>query len=173
MARKLFSALILVVMVSSASAQKISYRDAKKTYVSQYVEHEKYSPIAAGVLNYLFVGAGHIYVGEPLRGLGFFAGEVAAFSCGLTGLVMYMGSMGSTDKTLRQAQTLMITGIGTSLLIHVWSIVDVIHVANVKNVAYSQQSNLSFQAKPFIEYTSYGPLNSKLPALGLTLSLKF
>lgn len=183
MIRNLLAALILLVMVSSASAQKIRYRDAKTIYANQNIEYEKYSPIAAGALNFIFVGAGHIYVGEPLRGLCFFAGQTASFACGIVGLVMMMSEPmyepnspnynNHNTNNLIKAQTLLILGVSTSLLNQVFSIIDVVHVAKVKNFAYNKQSSVSLQAKPFIEYASYGAKNSKQPALGLSFCLNF
>lgn len=183
MIRNLLAALILLVMVSSASAQRISYSDAKKIYADEQIENQKYSPLAAGALNFIFVGSGHVYVGEPLRGLCFFTGQVASFTCSMVGLLMMLSEpMYEPDSpnytnhytnNLIKAQTLLILGVSTSLLNQVFSIIDVVHIAKVKNFAYNQQSSISLQAKPFIEYANYGTKNSKQPALGLSFCLNF
>ncbi|HZJ73338.1 MAG TPA: hypothetical protein VFC87_00920 [Perlabentimonas sp.] len=183
MIRKLLAALILLALVSSASAQRISYRDAKKIYTDEKIENQKYSPIAAGVLSYVFVGSGHIYVGEPLRGLCFFTGQVASLTCGMVGLLMMLSepmyepdspnyTSHYTNNSIK-GPTLMILGVSASILNQVFSIIDVVHVAKVKNFAYSQQNHVLLQAKPFFEYANHGTLNSKQPTVGLSLCLKF
>ncbi len=78
----------------SVLAQKIRYKDIKNNYPNKEyrinIDNPKYSPAVAGICSYIFPGAGHLYVGEPLRGAYFLGGEFVASGIVITGLVMSM-----------------------------------------------------------------------------------
>jgi hypothetical protein len=133
----LFASLLIS---SSSLGQRVKYRHCKNQVslenYRQQAQNPKYSPVAAGVLNYLFPAAGYIYVGEPLRGAGVFAAEMATFSVFVMGLTMTMGTDYNTGKSPAGARETMFAGIIATGIIHTWSIFDVVKVAKVKNIAY-------------------------------------
>jgi hypothetical protein len=59
---------------SSSLGQRVKYRHC--TYqvspenYRQHINNPKYSPVAAGVLNFVFLAAGYLYVGEPSWAVG-------------------------------------------------------------------------------------------------------
>lgn len=164
----------LLMFAVGAYGQRLHYRDCKKDIsLSNYREiivHERYSPLAAGLANYVFPSAGYFYVGEPLRGALVFGSEMLCTGVVLTGFVRSMNFNYETGNSTSGGRALIFTGILSATLIHVWSIYDVAHIARIKNLAY-QNKQLSMSLKPDI--TLSGVNNGYVQSAGLCLLVHF
>ena len=61
--------------------------------------------------------------------------------------------------------------------LNIWSVVDAVHVAKVKNMYYQdlrgQNAMLNFDLEPYFALTPSGVENGMVPAAGLSLNLCF
>ncbi len=175
MLQKRISLLLIFVFITLgyASGQKLRYKDFKdETSTKNYRERivsQKYSPLAAGLGNYFFPGAGYLYIGEPLRGACFFGGELLTSSVMIYGFVISFGERNNNNQ-ISPARALMISGLAATGIIRTWSIFDVVHVAKVKNLVY-QETGFTFRVQPDLMLVNQH--NSNNPTLGFKLSLNF
>ena len=178
MHKKVFLWLFFLVVIQfSTFGQNIKYRDIKNSYTtsnySQRVKDPTYSAFLAGTINYLLPGLGHVYVGEPLRGLCFFGGAMVATGVTMTGLIMSMSvdDEGNSDGSGRM---LLYSGAGATLIIGWWGIFDVIKVARLKNIAISERNNHTASLN-FYPSLKFGRLNGDDDSFvyGMTVSLTF
>ena len=164
--KKCIVIIVLCVLTLSSFSQKIKYKDVKTDYSTknyfQIIEKPKRSLLLASGLTLLYPGIGHVYIGEPLRGVCFFGAEVisfAAFFCGMFLAVEY-GS-----------PVLAMSGLIAMPVVYLWSLVDVIRVAQIKNLAY-QNRNISMGIYPSLNFGGVVN-NSNTVACGLSLSVRF
>lgn len=174
---RFFSVLILftLLLISLSSfGQRVRYRDYKNQVslenYRQQINNPKYSPVAAGVLNYVFPAAGYIYVGEPLRAAGVFATQLVTFSVFVYGLTMSMAVDYETGNSPRGARETMFAGMIATGTVYIWSIFDVVKVAKVKNMAY--QSN-GYALKIIPDFQLYKMPNDVGYSSGVKLCLTF
>ena len=167
--------IFFISFFSLSYGQKIKYRDVKEGYTfDDYfvkVEDKTYHPVLAAVCNFYFPGLGHVYVNETLRGIGFFGGTLTAGGVAITGLVM--GYAGNNEAPMR-GEVIMYTGLGAYGLIHLWSILDVVKVSMVKNVAYDKKKkqSISIDIHPRIDLYHVGG-NAREPMIGATANIYF
>jgi hypothetical protein len=168
-----FLSLIFLFTLNSYG-QKIRYKDFKneistKNY-RQTIENPKYSPMAAGVCNYLIPSSGYFYVGEPIRGACVLGSELVTSSVFVYGLVMSMSVDSETGQSHEGARAVMFSGMIATGLIQIWSIYDVVKIAKIKNLAY-QGTKVSLIVKPDLFITNQNDRN--MATFGLRLSLNF
>ena len=152
-----------------SSFDKESYKYLKSKYVKQpysYNSTDKYSPQAAGFMA-LIPSVGHIYTGEPLRGivfLGGMAGSFGLYAYGFSNIELF----GGKDETLPGIA--MITGFVGFVVFYIWNIVDAVQVAKVKNLAI-RNNDISLKILPNFEFpTAYNQLTNNV---GVRLVLSF
>lgn len=174
-----FVAILFILVSSHLYSQKIKYRDIKHNYKAfDYIgkiDEKRYSPALAGLCSYLVPGAGQIYAGETLRGVGFLAGTFAS------GCVMAYGILWSITETTdgyrtdnRYGTNMLYAGLGGVILFSTWSIVDAILVAHMKNIAYYylEHGETSLKIEPLIELkTNYDRPNALV--CGLSVKVNF
>lgn len=152
-----FVLFVFLLIPFFSFGQRIRYRDYKNQVTlegyRQQVQNPKYSPITAGVLNYVLPAAGYIYVGEPVRAAGVFAAELLTFSVFAYGLTMSMGVDNETGNSPRGARETMFAGMIATGIIHTWAIFDVVRVAKVKNLAY-QSNGYALKLSPDLQFSN-------------------
>ena len=127
-----------------------------------YQKTDKYSPGLAGVLG-LMPGVGHMYAGEPVRGLLFLGGMSATFVAFVGGYVLAWNGDNSFSYPL------FFGGAIGFVVIYAVSIIDAVQVAKVKNLVI-RDNNISVNLIPKIEIKNqYNPIN----AFSLSVSFTF
>lgn len=170
----IFITSIVLLFTISSSGQRINYKESKDDYfIKNYrntIVKQKYSPLAAGVCNYVFPAAGYLYVGEPLRAVAVFGGELVTSSVFVYGLIMSMNINYETGLSPKGSRTIMFSGMIATGLIQIWSIFDVVKVAKIKNLAY-QDNKLTMRLKPELSFLNQNSNNFAM--YGLRLSVDF
>lgn len=166
--------IFILFMTFSSFGQKIMYKDYKndistKNY-REKIETPKYSPLVAGVCNYVVPSSGYFYIGEPIRGACVFGSELVTSSLFVYGLVMSMSVDFETGQSPEGARAVMFSGIIATGLIQIWSIFDVVNITKVKNLAY-QDTKVSLMVKPNLFIVNQNDKN--IATYGLTLSFNF
>lgn len=165
---------LIFLFTLNSQGQKIRYKDFKnKVSVKNYrqkVENQKYSPVAAGVCNYLMPSVGYFYVDEPIRGLCVLGSELVTSSVFIYGLVLSMGVDSETQQSPEGARAVMFSGIIATGIIQIWSIYDVVKIAKIKNLAY-QDTKVSLMVKPDLFIVNQNDRNTA--TYGLRLSVNF
>ncbi len=142
-----------------------TYKYLRKKYAKipyKTRESDRYSPDAAGFLA-LIPGVGHIYTGEPLRGLAFFGGMVGSFWTMVGGFAM------AWDGSPLGAP-FFFAGAAGVVIFYIWNIFDAVQVAKVKNLAL-RNNDISLRLLPNVEFsTAYNqPANN----FGVRLVINF
>lgn len=155
--------------------QKIKYRDYKddislKNY-RETIKNPKYSPIAAGLFNYVFPPAGYFYVGEPIRGACVLGSELVTSSVFVYGLVMSMSIDTETGQSPEGARAIMLSGMIATGIIQIWCIFDVVKIAKIKNLA-NQNNKVTIKLNPDLNLISKD-YNNNSAVYGLRLSFVF
>ena len=157
----------------------MKYKELKKIYnTKSYIPQigDPYSRGWTGVASFFISGLGQCIEGEWGRGLGFFGAD---FGLGLLALTQvgvtidYSTNVVSYDFS-SYFWPIMIASVG----LNIWSIIDAVHVAKVKNM-YSQdiqakRFGLAFDlnVQPYFDFTPTG-YSTLQPTTGLSLCLKF
>jgi len=127
-----------------------------------YQKTDKYSPGLAGVLG-LVPGVGHMYAGEPIRGLLYLGGMGASFFAFVGGYALAW----SGDTFI--SYPLFFGGAIGVVVIYVCNIIDAVKVAKVKNMII-RDKNISFNIIPKIEIKNqFNPIHT----FGLSVSFTF
>lgn len=166
-------------------AQKIKYNDVKHDFSTKdyfkTIQNPKYSPIGAGIMNYFVPSSGYFYVGEPGRGvillvsesilIGLLANNVKNHADNFSNTFdSFLSGGNSKSKPKNNAVP---TGIliPMTVVVHFWSVFDVVKVAKVKNLAYQKQA-LSLKIEPNVEVIDMGGENGT-GSYGLKLTYSF
>lgn len=136
---------------SIIAGKKVNHRykdykniDLKYTYPANVAN--QYDPSLAGLMA-VVPGLGHVYVGEPVRGLVFLGGmTLSLFPMGIGFGMAWGGQAG--------AGLVFLTGVAGFFTIYVCNFIDAVKVAKVKNIV-NQNKNISFKIEPFIEKGDY------------------
>ncbi len=170
-------AIILSIIFSftlNSYGQKIRYNDFKNDISTKNyrlsIKNPRYSPVFAGILNYLIPSSGYFYVGEPIRGACVLGSEIATISVFAYGLVMSMSVDTETGQSPEGARTIMFSGMIATGLIHIWSIYDVVKIAKIKNLAY-QEKQLTIKLQP--DFYIGTTVDIKTVNYGLKLTIDF
>lgn len=190
--------MIVLIAASLVSAQAqiapgMKYKELKTIYnPKEYIPEstDPYSRGWAGVGSFLIPGLGQVIDGEVGRGLIFFGANLAAFcvySVNLTNFASVCTTdsagnvTGYTDEAaaVRYSRNAVLALLGMGV-IDIWSIVDAIKVAKVKNMYYQdlrrQRSSVDFDFAPFFTYapTAITASGSSLtPTAGLSMRVSF
>lgn len=145
---------------------------------------DQYSPGWSGVGSFLIPGLGQLCCGEAGRGLGFLAGQVALFSVyyssavKLTQLAVFDSAgniSGYTNPTKAATYSrLYLASMACMFGLSIWSCVDAVRVAKVKNMYYQDLRSgysMDFRLSPSLDLAQT-PTGFQ-PAPGLALSLRF
>lgn len=161
--------LVLLLLISFLSCSVFGqYRTYKKQYdvkEYKYQKTDRYNPATADFLS-IIPGLGHCYVGEPLRGAGFFTLTYSSMVLTIYGISQ---AYGSDDK-----QTVgWLVGSGTAMFVgsYIWSIADVTRVAKIKNMHLREQK-LTLHLYPSFQLMPNENLRLN-NAPGLTMAVNF
>jgi len=118
-----------------------------------YQKTDKYSPGLAGVLG-LVPSVGHMYTGEPFRGLLYLGGMGASFFAFASGYSL------SWNGDTFISYPLFFGGAIGGVVFYVYNIIDAVKVAKVKNMVI-RDKNISFNIIPKIEIKNqFNPINT-------------
>jgi hypothetical protein len=160
-----------ILIALNSFGQKIEYKDCKNDFsVKHYrdsIINETYSPLTAGVINFLIPTSGYHYIKEPLRGWCVLGIELIPLGVAFYG---FAKSFGNGPGNIEGGEKLFNYGIIAYELIQIWSLYDVVKIAKIKNLAY-QESKITMKIKPEFLFVNQ---NSKSPiAYGLSLNINF
>ncbi len=171
---------VVVIAVFSFNAQAQSYKEIKKNYRVRNYKHQiddYYSPALAGISSAIIPGFGQMTCGETSRGYAFIGGYVVGagiLTIGLTSVfysgIGYLWSEGETEIVGEGA---IIAGVSIFAINYVWSIVDAVRVAKIKNMYIRDQHKtnaIKFELSPTV---INNPLPNARNTLGFGLTLRF
>lgn len=144
---KLAIAFIILFCISNIQVIAQSpYKEFKKKFdhrTYSYLAPDKYNPVLAGVASYIIPGVGHFYCNENKRGTAFLSGYVGGI------LVMASGVVTASFSN-DAGEVLLVGGALCTVGLQIWSSVDAVRVAKVKNLEYRARPmpSVSFFLKP-------------------------
>ena len=175
---KIFLTLfVLLLSVCSTLGQHINYQDIKSKYNTSYyserVTDPAYYTMVGVACNILMPGLGQLYVDESKRGVILLGSNFIASGIGIAGMLMSL-TVDESGSSVDSGRLLLYTGMGASALIQLWSIFDVVRIARLKNIAYSEQrkQESSLDIKPYAEPVRIDGLH-RTNVYGLSLSISF
>lgn len=148
------------------------YKELKHLYnYKEYVPGlaDRYRPGWTGVASFFIPGLGECINGEWGRGLGKFGGNLLLQIVATNAI--YANTYGDAPETAASIALACYAGI---LAIDIWSIIDAVHIAKVKNMYEQDLKRLySFDMKlsPSVNYIPNG--NTLQPVAGMTLAFRF
>jgi hypothetical protein len=153
-----------------------SYKQIKMNYNTRmYVSQptDPYNPAISGLCSWLIPGLGQMICGETSRGLGFLGGYAGCY------IVMGVGSVVAADSyedgAIIAGSLLTIVGAVGLLTVDIWSIVDAVKVAKVKNMYVSDMrkntSSFHLEVAPYMDQISLN--NEIVRPVGLTMRVRF
>ena len=174
----LLSIAFVVFVLGSANAQ---YKIEREKYNYKEYKHnpdDPYKPSVVGLVNWLLPGVGHYSMGENARGNSFLFGYIGS-------VILYSVGVGQANDAILDAQlnggfvdedagnTAMGYGLLGIVLTNIWSIVDGVRVAKVKNMAYHDKKKTSFKYKfsPAVITSNFG--TKQRTSFGAHLTLSF
>lgn len=171
--------LLLVVMFLTATGsfgQRLKYSDIKDDYTTsnycKVIDHQHYSPFLAGALNFVFPALGYYYVDETVRGLMMSGGELLAITVAIYGLTRVLSTELNSEFANHNARAIMITGTIAANVLYLWSIIDVVRISKVKNMALQdKKQSLTLRVNPNFGIASMS--NRCSPFVGARLSIAF
>jgi hypothetical protein len=196
MKRFILSAILAIAAIASANAQVapgMKYKDIKDVYnPKSYValSTDPYSRVWSGVASWLVPGLGQVVCGETGRGLAFFGADIALSVVGRIGGEKFKNNVNLdkdgnfvsyVDESAAKSGAFIMVGALTGLVVvEIWSIVDAVKVAKVKNM-YFQDLNGRRAAIDlgFEPYFTLAPSSSAVtgnafqPVAGMSMRLSF
>lgn len=165
-----------VTYSSNANIVIPSYKELRANYnPHMYVGQpgEPYSPALNGVCSWIIPGLGQMISGETGRGLGFLGGYLGCY------LVVGIGSGIAVNSYSEGGAVVgsLITVVGAlgMVTVDIWSIVDAVHVAKVKDMYYNDMRNkttsLKLEVAPYVDQIAIN--NQVVRPTGLTLRVRF
>lgn len=177
---------ILAILIASATfcaaqsdyynSGKAKYRQIKNDYNrKEYVSSptDKYSRGWAGVGSAVIPGLGQALDGEWGRAAGFFFGNIGLKV--LAGSSMNYNTDAATGKTTLEGTPYTLCFIAADLALGIWSIIDAVHVAQVKNMYLqdiSGRASFDFDLQPYFAYDTHIG-NRPVPTAGLSMIVTF
>ncbi len=140
-------------------------------YVYDYRDH--YSPVGAGLSSFIFGGVGQMMNGQTLKGIGMLVGTVGLTIAGFC----VCDRVKEGDKTVLYSNGGSIACWCGALAIDIWSIIDAVNVAKIKNLYWRDCEHLmasrSFDIKlrPDLAFVQTGQGLS--PTAGVVLAIRF
>ncbi|MBN1768633.1 MAG: hypothetical protein JXR50_09685 [Prolixibacteraceae bacterium] len=168
--------LVISLTVANSFGQRLRYRNIKNDYsLSNYnekVDHQHYSPFLAGALNFVLPTVGYYYVDEAMRGMMILGGELLSFSVAIYGLTGVLSPDFGGITPAYNSRTVMYAGVIALNAFYLWSIIDVVHIALVKNMALEERrQGLTLRINPDLGIACI--LNRNLPVAGIRLTMTF
>ena len=169
--------LSLIFLISAASIKAQSYSMIKYKYdYHQYIPdyNVPYNPAISGLCSFFVPGLGQMFSGEVGRGLGFLGAYAGCAIIYGVGAVQITNSMYDYNGTSTKGIGTMLLGVGGMLGVSIWSIVDAVHVAKVKNMYIRdlrKTSSLSFEVSPYVETLTIN--NQITTPVGLSMRVNF
>ena len=189
--KRLVSILAVLTMTATMLSAQIvpgmKYNQLKQTYnPKEYVHtaNDPYSPGWIGVGSFFIPGLGQALCGEVGRGLAFFGGSTAlgigAYVCSFnmianTNIDQNGKVTGFKNEAAAKGWSAGLIAIGAAgFALDIWSIVDAVNVAKVKNM-YNQdllsKHAMQMQVRPSVDLVRTA--NGFQPAPGLTFAMQF
>jgi hypothetical protein len=156
--------LIVAIFLSlySAEAQYSKYKRNYNVKMYSYEKTDRYSPVVAGTLA-IIPGLGHVYAGEPLRGLSFFGGAV-----GSAGIVFLGAYLAFTDIQVLP-YIFLFSGCTAFLATYICNFIDAVKVSKVKNMALDDKA-ISCKFQPELMVNLKGV---RTYSIGISLKVNF
>lgn len=184
----LYLAVFLTGMTLHAQmAPGLTYKQLKDVYnpgVYDKSSVDPYSPFWSGFSSFFIPGLGQMTCGESGRGWAFFGGAAgcsvltSASVVALRSLVVTddKGNLSYSNPGAASVWTaLIITSAGAYLGACIWSVIDAVRVAKVKNMYYQDMMGkqaMQFNVYPSVNY-AYTGTGAAYAAPGLTLGVRF
>lgn len=155
MRRFILFLVITVASVAGASAQitnpeiasGMKYRQVKHLYnYKEYSEsfYDRYTPSGAGIASFFIPGLGQMISGELGRGFAWLGGASAAYIVTGIGSTYTASAKYYHSQELGQAGMIIACiGLASMLTINIWSVVDAVRVAKVRNM-YEQDLRMKY-----------------------------
>jgi hypothetical protein len=159
--------LVFLLSFNFVEAQYRSYKDDYNFRTYTFEKTDKYNPTAAGLLA-IIPGAGHCYNGEAGRGLAFIGGMVGSFGVAAVGFALLPWD--ESDRSEVPGFVIGAIGWVGFATFYVWSIIDAVHVAKIKNLAIIN-NNISLEVLPNFEISNIA--HQSVNNFGVSLLLKF
>ncbi len=165
-------------VANSELVEGMKYKELKHMYdYKAYAQtlDDRYGPAGLGVASFFIPGLGQMLTREIGRGFAWFGGAAASYVVAVTGSACSIVGMEQGDQTLVNAGTIVsFLGLASLLTVEIWSIVDAVRVAKVKNM-YEQdlkkKYSLDVDLYPSVNYVQTS--GGVKPTAGLSLALKF
>lgn len=174
---KKFIAIAMLLMMTAAfcSAQnsygKVRYRQIKNDYNrKEYVStpYDKYSRGWAAVGSAVIPGLGQALDGEWGRAAGFFFGDIALRTMTALSVSSETDTQGNTTY---EATPYFWGFLAADLALNIWSIIDAVHVAQVKNMCLQDRAGIDFDLLPYYAYNPH--IAGGVPVTGISMRLSF
>ena len=170
-----------VPLKASASVTRgMKYNEYKDLYdVHDYVPdiYDPYSRGWAGVASLIVPGLGQGICDEWGRAVAFIGANVACNVLSLVFAEKTKETEGSTTTTVFKYTGASYAFLAASLAINIWSVIDAVHVAKIKNMYNQdirrQNAGLNIDMYPYLAMTPSTPGNNANPVAGLSLKLSF
>jgi len=170
--------LIFTAVVLFASANAQGYKLDKEKYDYRtwtYEAYDRYNPSVCGVTSFVLPGLGQMIANEPGRGVAFLGaamGSMVIYSIGAAQATNVLDANYYSGTYNGEGLTLMTIGLVSLIVVDIWSIVDAVRVAKVKNLAWRDNTGFNnIRLEPYIApIESY---NSTGTQVGLCLKLSF
>ncbi len=148
-----------------------------KMYIRQY--DDKYSPGWLGFASYVFPGLGQAIEGEWWRAAGFLVGNVILTSITSAGIDVHYTSVPGSSKTDADydISTASVISALANVGLNIWSIVDAVRIAKVKNMyiqdlrAQRYGAGLDVRLEPFLASAPSPARSGFTPAAGLSFKV--
>ena len=145
-----------------------------------YDTNDKYHPIISGVASYIVPGLGQIYCNENRRGYNFLAGYCGAIVLMSTGALIQLPESLNPENNNPESvffmdgslgSIMILSGVISAFGIQIWSSIDAVKVAKVKNLSIRNRDSSSIKVhfKPFINKE----LNCRRNSIGIVCVIAF
>ena len=186
--KKIITIAVLALACTTMFAQKVSYKELKNNYNSkEYVKtaQDPYNVVWTGLESFAVPGMGHLIMGETGRGWAFLGADIVVGAAGgvfaqnLVNLAekdsdgKWTIADDDKDKARGQLTGMLVCG-ALELGLKIWSCIDGVKVAKVRNMYYQDKMGkhaFSMDLYPSVE-TIPGSSSATL-APGMTFAMKF
>lgn len=155
----------------------MKYRQYRKFYkASDYVRMpgDRYSPAAGGICSFFIPGLGQMVNGDVGRGFVFFGTAAGGMILSSVGISILDNAMSNSEAI--PGVVLTMAGLVTVLGTEIWSIVDGVRHAKIKNMYMRdirRYSSIDIRLNPYVASTVDISGQGLTPAVGLSLNITF
>ena len=159
----------------------MKYKDLKNLYDPHNYFPETGDPYSrgwAGVASFFIPGLGQGICDEWGRGLCFIAGNIGLSVMALSAMRIGASNYNAeTEQGGEGAYAFVLCAALGAVALDIWSIVDAVNVAKVKNMYYQDlrkmRASMDIKVEPFLTYTPTNSFGGYQPAGGLALKVSF